>query len=178
MVDSMTSPTAIQANSPRRGRTAPTPQEQLFESTFPMRCAVVRRSGRWTPDADAAAAAGVWEAITAGKTSRNDLIRAAGREVMRLRRHEERQRRQFSLILSRDRWDQVDQYERVDERTDAERFVRQAGKALPMPSEQAWVWIDRMAGTSARAMSPNERSSGTRWVARARAALETFDDVA
>lgn len=169
MVAAMTTTTALPAHPSRRQHRSASPQEVLFDETDDLRRLVVWRFGRFTPDAHAAAALGVWEAIADGITSRHELCQAAARSVARLRRHEERQTRR----LASSEWDRSDPTEVVLDRFDAELAVRRV-TATVTASAAAAAWIEHKTITtpvSGARLAPKVKVAGSRWAKQARHAI-------
>lgn len=176
MVASMTTtrtPSPIPSVSRRRAARR-SPQENLFAETAGMRQSVVWRKARWIPDADAAVAAAVWEAIQQGATDWQSLYDAARYGAVAQRRYEMRHRRRLPVPPA----EPTELADRVADRVDAVRAVTVLRARVRAPEGDVVTWLDHKLGGHDEGMSNRVKNAGQRWAVRARAKVRAAHEVA
>jgi hypothetical protein len=152
------------------------PQEQLFADTAGMRQAVVRGKARWIPDADAAVAAAVWEAIQRGATDWQALYDTARYAAVSHRRYELRHRRRLAPPAV----EPPDLADRVADRVDAVRTVSVMRARVRAPEGDIAVWLRHKLDddVAAEGMPNRVKNAGRRWAVRTRSKLRAVHEVA
>jgi hypothetical protein len=166
-----------------RRATRRSPQERLFDDTAGMRQAVVLTKARWIPDAHAAVAAAVWEAIQRGVTDPQGLFDAARHGAVAQRRWEQRHRRPVRLpaIEPTRLPEPLDVADQVADRVDAVRTVAVLRQRMRPPKRDAATWLGRKlddTGAVAEVLPSRVKSAGQRWAAAARSVVGSVHDVA
>ena len=140
-----------------------------------MRQSVVWRKARWIPDADAAVAAAVWEAIQRGATDWQSLYDAARYGAVAQRRYEMRHRRRLPVLPA--------EPTRAGRPGGRPRRRGAGGDGAAGAGESAVegdvvAWLDHKLDGIDVGMSNRVKNAGQRWAARARAKLRAVHEVA
>lgn len=141
-----------------------------------MRRAVVRDKARYIADADAAVAAGVWEAIQRGVTDHRDLFDVARYAAVCERRYELRHRRRLAIAVP----PPPDLADQVAARVDAVRTVEVMRARVQEPNGPTAIWLQRKVtdDPAAEGMPNMVKNAGRRWAVRARSKLRAVHEVA